>query len=669
MHRKSDRRTWKACVACRRKKVKCDGEAPCHGCQSRNQKCEYPESNDNAAASRRDASSLDRHSRNLESLGLRLEGLAQTLSECILAIRDSSNGTGIPPDPGSRSASQSESRTGFVPEDSIYTEAHVPTNGDPESPPTPRSYKGQDRVGHMVPDSYGRMRYLGGAANNLVIEAVQGLSPSSSPSPHSAHASIPQASIEMPFFQHGQLWPEFPYLPSPNELARPPQYVADLLVGIYFDQLHYTFPILDQKRFVCQYHAMAAGNPVERGFLSVFFAVCACASGLLPREAGAAGLVGIDYYQKALLLFWASSGEVFLEQVQCLGLLAMCAAGWNTVAQSWRLAGQAVRIAQDLGLHIASLKDPQVPTSSDAADTQVAQTVWWSLFTLDCLTSICLGRPMAANLDDCCCELPSAEGDTSPMAGFVAYTQLCKIAAEVHHLHGSSPERGGSWTERWQRLRPTVDRLVGMLEHWLQDLPDEIRFSANQIQQGPNLTMCFIVFILHSATIMNLYRYDHLLPSLSLKVVDLVPRRLTLLPPSPLVGQALSTPTDPSTECISAARSCIQAAELIRERVPPSHYLAFCVQYLTISGILLWSMEDPQKDQPSDHLTDVYRALHSLLELESVWPCASRGRAILERLLQHPRCDVSTNLPSLPVLDGLWDCLSTGDVDIVFNGL
>lgn len=106
---------------------------------------------------------------------------------------------------------------------------------------------------------------------------------------------------------------------------------------------------------------MTAGSPVERGFLSVFFAVCACASGLLPREPGATGLVGIDYYQKALLLFWASSGEVFLEQAQCLGLLAVCSAGWNTVAQSWRLVGQAVRIAQDLGLHIASLVCHQHP--------------------------------------------------------------------------------------------------------------------------------------------------------------------------------------------------------------------------------------------------------------------------------------------------------------------
>ncbi|KAI2827308.1 transcriptional regulator family: Fungal Specific TF [Aspergillus niger] len=644
MHKKSDRRVWKACVACRRKKVKCDGEDPCHGCHSRNQKCEYPETNDNAAASRRDASSLDRQYQNLEALGLRLEGLAQTLSECILAIRGSSKDMELPPDPGSGSGSRSASRTGSLPaEEGTEPDDDVPGNDHPDAPPTPTSYKARDRVGHMVPDSYGRMRYLGGAANNLVIQAVQGLSPSSGHSPHLTQASIPQASVEMPFFQHGQVWPELPYLPSANELARPPQYVADLLVGVYFDQLHYTFPILDKTRFVSQYHAMAAGSPVERGFLSVFFAVCACASGLLPREPGAVGLVGIDYYQKALLLFWASSGEVFLEQAQCLGLLAVCSAGWNTVAQSWRLAGQAVRIAQDLGLHIASLKDPHFSTSDHAADAQVAQRVWWSLFTLDCLTSICLGRPMAATLDDCCCELPSTDGDSAPMSGFVAFTRLCRIAAEVHRIHGSPPVRGGSWTARWQRLRPTVDQLVGELDNWLQDLPDEIRFSANRIQTGPSLTMCFIVFILHSATIMNLYR--------------------------PLVGQSLSTPTDPSSECISAARSCIQAAELIRERVPPSHHLAFCVQYLTISGILLWTMEDPQTEKPSYHLTDVYQALQSLIELECVWPCASRGRAILERLLQHPRGDASSYLPSLPVLDGLWDPFPSTDTDMAFGGL
>jgi hypothetical protein len=40
-------------------------------------------------------------------------------------------------------------------------------------------------------------------------------------------------------------------------------------------------------------------------------------------------------------------------------------------------------------------------------------------------------------------------------------------------------------------------------------------------------------------------------------------------------------------QCISAARSCISAAEPVIDLVPPSHYLAFCVHYLTLSGVVL----------------------------------------------------------------------------------
>lgn len=149
-----------------------------------------------------------------------------------------------------------------------------------------------------------------------------------------------------------------PYLPKPHEFVRPPRYISDLLVGVYFEQLHYTFPVIYKPRFMKQYHEMKnakSDSPVDSGFLSVFFAVCACASCLLPQSPSTSQLAGIEYYQKAQLLFFASSGEVFIEQVQCLGLLALCSASWNVLAQSWRFAGQAVRIAQDLGLHLSSL--------------------------------------------------------------------------------------------------------------------------------------------------------------------------------------------------------------------------------------------------------------------------------------------------------------------------
>ncbi|KAL4968012.1 transcription factor domain-containing protein [Aspergillus stella-maris] len=705
--KKSDGRIWKACLSCRRKKIKCDGEDPCHNCQSREQICEFQDSNDNASASRRYAASFEERCQHMDNLCERLEGLAKTLSDCIAsAQQDTRHETSVHPPPSSgpiiempEIASIPDRSPGFG-LGAVSESSGNPQGQDTQTYPTP-----VDAVGHMVADSYGRLRYIGGATNKMMIEAVASLSPggtSSKPLPCTTHplgtsaaAAGPGAGAEvsLPFFIQGQVWPELPYLPHPGDLGRPPQYVSDLLVNIYFDQLHYTFPILYKPDFMRRYHLMNSASAkrdtgVGRGFISVFFAVCACASSLLPRAPGSSSLPGIEYYQKALLLHFASSGEVFLEQVQCLGLLALCSAGWNTLSQSWRFAGQAVRLAQDLGLHVSSLKGLSLgtPNPAEYIEAQVARCTWWSVFTLDCLMSTCLGRPMATDEADCCCDLPfdisnedletygppnpspSHLPRSSPMTGFLAFTRLCRIAARVHRFYSSNRIRGRdglvTGNEDWSTLLPTLDGFVRELDDWLQELPDGIRFSANMSQSGPGLTMCVIVFILHAGTVMNLYRPLAAHYSLS------IPHHTGITNVSP-------TLLTPSTECITAAQSCIRAAELIRERVPPSHHLAFCVQYLTISGILLLSMTETETETDGDdgtaHLSDVKNALRFLGDLEAIWPGASRSRAILERLLQSPRVRPRAQgwgmgFPSLPVLDGLlWEQFP--DSSEVFWGL
>lgn len=160
---------------------------------------------------------------------------------------------------------------------------------------------------------------------------------------------------EHPHFVRGKGWPELPFVPKPEDLPRPPRYISDLLISLYFDKLHYTFPVLFRPHFMRRYRKfMATGRDCSshkhRCFLMVFFAVCACSSSLLPSNSGSE-LPGIAYYQKALLVSHATTGEASLERVQCLALLSMCSAGWNNLSQSWNSAGQAVRAAQDIGLH------------------------------------------------------------------------------------------------------------------------------------------------------------------------------------------------------------------------------------------------------------------------------------------------------------------------------
>lgn len=217
----------------------------------------------------------------------------------------------------------------------------------------------------MAVDSSGRHRFIGGAGNMVLVEALTNITPTSTPpiTPAiSSRAQIPSPSdpvpsIELPWFARNGQWPLVPYLPTVASLPRPPRYVSDLLVSVYFDRINSTFPICFKPDFMRKYTALVS-NPSDassdQGFMSVFFAVCACASGLMPRDPGTSStFTGLKYYESAFVLNMASTGHGTIEQVQCLALLSLCTAGWNTLAQSWKFAGSAIRAAQDLGLHVS----------------------------------------------------------------------------------------------------------------------------------------------------------------------------------------------------------------------------------------------------------------------------------------------------------------------------
>ena len=236
------------------------------------------------------------------------------------------------------------------------SEDDVDSDSEPEAQDLDRD--DTSTAGILVKDSYGNFRFIGGVTNTMLIEATQELSPNCTTTPQGPGTSETQdpKPVELPFFIPGVVWPVLPFLPKPEQLPRPPQYIADLLVGLYFDRIHYTFPIVFKPHFLQRYRQAYRGSSSgamggDRKFLMVFFAICACTSSLLPAGSGNQ-LTGNEYYEKSLLLYYSSAGEASLERVQCLGLLALCTAGWNILAQSWMLAGQAVRAAMDIGLHL-----------------------------------------------------------------------------------------------------------------------------------------------------------------------------------------------------------------------------------------------------------------------------------------------------------------------------
>lgn len=57
----------------------------------------------------------------------------------------------------------------------------------------------------------------------------------------------------------------------------------------------------------------------------------------------------------ALILHYTSYPSIQLEHVQCFLLMSSFLCSVNCLPQAWLLVGQAVRAAQDIGLHVSCL--------------------------------------------------------------------------------------------------------------------------------------------------------------------------------------------------------------------------------------------------------------------------------------------------------------------------
>ncbi|CVK95812.1 uncharacterized protein FMAN_13738 [Fusarium mangiferae] len=505
---------------------------------------------------------------------------------------------------------------------------------------------GTQAFGSLVHDSYGALRFVGGANNEFLLQAVDSLTLSpcqgSDDSPYSVGSQqdttrmIERPKPELPFFIHGLRWRDLPYLPKAEDMNLPPKYMADMLVGLYFEHYHYTFPVLYKPHFVESYKGLYTsprGSLQDSGFLSVFFAVCACASSLTAPDGNHSSFPGLEFYEKALVLHCATTGQATKYRAQCLALMSMCCAGWNTLSTSWNFAGQAVRASQELGMHleITTATTESLRTPAASIEVEVCRRIWWSIYCLDRITSICLGRPMAANDSDCSCALPlplaDEELDTlynvegtldngmnqrSALSGFLDLIGLCKVSGEVQSIQ--SPSEISELGSKVGQKR-VMDLALGQersLDIWLKDLPEHLQSSESYfisiMSAGSKSELSVQSLIIHDGTLVALYHS----------------RTFARRKHSFSQRQTVEN-------CVTAARSCINNSRHIRDFVPPSHYLALCVHYLTISGLVLLRMTKPESIREDD---DLQLCIQLLGDLEVTWSGANRGKIIIEEVLR-----------------------------------
>ncbi|KAF8592537.1 hypothetical protein K439DRAFT_1400441 [Ramaria rubella] len=623
------RRVWRACESCRRKKIKCDGREPtCGQCVTSRTSCTWIQTKDRAALSRHYVQELEQRLLHMESLLAKVVGGQSQDEPTKHSAGDRSQSSSLSPhniQSPSISSPPLQMNGGTSQQESIESVSTKVKQEDQDD------VQIRDQLGQLALDDHGHLRWIGSSSTMSLIQSFRALT-SESDDRYSPSDDLFGADSmgNMLYFPPGLGFGKVRALPGPQEVEYPDRDLADKLVAAYFDHLHFQLPVVHKPTFLKQYEElmdMSVSERADAGFVSVLFGVFACAARIvddkrLILESGDGGMAMV-YYERAMILYYIGHSNTQLAQVQCFVVLASFLCSVNCLPQAWLIVGQAVRIGQDLGLHRTPKHLPLTPI-----EKQIRRKVWWSVYTLDRMLAIALGRPLGIDDRDCDAEFPIQVDDDhlqpfldntlapqtspSPMVGFVALSALFKIGGDVLRRIYSVKNSGVSDID----MQIAIDDLDAQLTDWCERLPPAFKYLPSNEQQtriGSTLASSYY------AILITLHRRS------------LSPRRMNR---SPAASNNSSAP-----KAVQSARACIRLAPSAKDVIPPSHHLAFFIQFLSTSAVivLLFAMHAPDDSTAHTAMGEVQSSLKTLQALEGRWPGARKCIELLDGLVEVAR--------------------------------
>ncbi|KAJ5296211.1 hypothetical protein N7508_011032 [Penicillium antarcticum] len=188
--------------------------------------------------------------------------------------------------------------------------------------------------------------------------------------------------------------------PSPAE--------ADQFLEVYLSTIHIAYPFISKSGLLeafRRFQAKDVHKPEFRPWLAMFNFVFAIGSYYtsFPQGKNSSTRDHYRYYDQGLyysreLNADCSLMNIWVLLVQCFFLLAVC-----HTDRCWNTLGFAIRMGQSIGLHVES--STGCKSEMDRANWR---RTWYSMYVLDRLLALQLGRPMAIHEADFHVELPSA---------------------------------------------------------------------------------------------------------------------------------------------------------------------------------------------------------------------------------------------------------------------
>ncbi|KAL1953024.1 hypothetical protein VTO42DRAFT_3752 [Malbranchea cinnamomea] len=225
--------------------------------------------------------------------------------------------------------------------------------------------------------------------------------------PTSSH-NLSNACAKMSLYGQGLInFPPAPsYIPRQQILttdapALPPAGTVDALLRSYYSCVHSVFPLFHWPTFMNDYDRIrrtGSFRGIPRGWVAAFFSTLACGS--LHTLDSSLIAKGKECLQTSVSLIDLWQDNFTVEQVQASVQISMFLYEFNLKSASWVWVGSAVRISQDLGLHIQY--GPWTPL-----EAEIRRRLWWAVYVWERLIVLELGRPLLIHDEDCDVDLPS----------------------------------------------------------------------------------------------------------------------------------------------------------------------------------------------------------------------------------------------------------------------
>jgi hypothetical protein len=282
------------------------------------------------------------------------------------------------------------------------------------------------------------------------------------------------------------------------EVSLPPRHAADHLVEVYFQYRTPHLPILERSQVEnaveSTYLSLSGQPPSDRAAENdifttyMIFAIALCdvpnPSGGRPSQSEGCFRSAIGWIEKIITL---SRSDV--ETLRVILLLAQFVALCPSYGSLWHLAGTALRLCIDTGLHWEA---EEQTLNIDPSILHERRCLWYSTYQLDRILCITLGRPFGIIEESIRVPLPNPwtsrrslgrkpyEFDVHNQRAHNHLFSMSKLESEIRHVLHSK-----AWTPKVAYPKPNystwVQDIQPRLQEWYSTIPEPSKAHPSSI--------------------------------------------------------------------------------------------------------------------------------------------------------------------------------------------